>query len=134
MSRVTSRRDARARRAHRRDGTGQATVELALLLPFVVLLVLLIVQLLVVGRNYVLVVHAAREAARAESVDPTGADAARVVARTLPAAQLSLTRRARIGDPTQARVRLTVHTDVPLIGGLLPDVTLSAAVTMRAER
>jgi hypothetical protein len=134
VNRVTARRRATARRARRRDGTGQATVELALLLPFVVMLILLVVQVLVDGRDYVLVVHAAREAARAQSVDPSGADATRAVARTLPGAQLELTRRAHVGDPVQARVRFTVHTDVPLIGALLPDVSLSAAVTMRAER
>jgi hypothetical protein len=126
-------RHACLHRRHR-DADGQATVELALLLPVIVMLVLLVVQMLVIGRAYVLTIHAAREAARAESVDPTGRDAAAAVARALPGARVDLVRRARVGDPVEAIVMYTVHTDVPLIGPLLPDVHLHAAVTMRSER
>ncbi len=113
---------------------GQATVELALLLPFVVMLIMLVVQTLVLGRDYILTVHAAREAARAESVDPTGRDARTSVSRVLPGAHLQIVPRNKIGDPVQATVKYTVHTDVPLIGVLLPDVSLAASVTMRSER
>ena len=49
---------------------GQSTVEVALLLPFVALLLLAVVQVGLVARDQVLVVHAAREAARAAAVDP----------------------------------------------------------------
>jgi TadE-like protein len=126
--------DARDARLHHRRERGQATVELALLLPVIVMLLLLVVQMLVVGRDYVVTIHAAREAARAESVDPTGRDATAVVARTLPGAHLVLVPRARVGDPVRAIVRYTVHTDVPLVGPLLPDVDVHATVTMRSER
>ena len=49
---------------------GQATVELALVLPLVVFGLLAILQVGLVVRDQVAVVHAAREAARAASVDP----------------------------------------------------------------
>ncbi|MGH9185287.1 MAG: TadE family protein, partial [Acidimicrobiales bacterium] len=44
---------------------GQATVELALVLPFVALVLLAVAQTALVVRAQVLVTHAAREAARA---------------------------------------------------------------------
>ena len=62
---------------------GQATVELALGLPVVCIGVLLVLQLALVGRDAVLVAHAAREAARAAAVDPTRR-AAEIRARKLP--------------------------------------------------
>ena len=49
---------------------GQATVEFALLLPVLVLALLAVLQVAFVVRDQVAVVHAAREAARAASVDP----------------------------------------------------------------
>ena len=56
-------------RRRRGDG-GQASVELALVLPLVVLLLLAVVQLGLLVRDQILVVHAAREAAREAAVDP----------------------------------------------------------------
>ncbi len=53
-----------------RDDRGQATVELALVLPLVALVLAALVQAVVVARDQLLVVHAAREAARAAAVDP----------------------------------------------------------------
>ena len=47
---------------------GQSTVELAIALPVVVMLVLGLVQSALVLRDHLLVVHSAREAARAASV------------------------------------------------------------------
>ena len=47
------------------DDAGQAAVEVALVLPFLALVLLLVVQTALVVRDQVLVVHAAREAARA---------------------------------------------------------------------
>jgi hypothetical protein len=54
---------------------GQASVELALVLPVVVLLLLLAVQAGLLARDRVLGVHAARAAARAVVVDPREAAA-----------------------------------------------------------
>ena len=58
------------RRICRSDASGQATVEAALVLPFIVMLLLAVVQVGLLARDQVLVTHAAREAARAAAVNP----------------------------------------------------------------
>jgi Flp pilus assembly protein TadG len=110
-----------------REG-GQATVEVALLLPLLALLLLAVVQVGLVVRDQVLVTHAAREAARAAAVDPQ-----------LAAAREGATAAARL-DPDRLEVELsgsTVRyrspTRVPLIGPMLGDRTLVAEATMRVE-
>ena len=124
-------------RTRRGDG-GQATVELALVLPLVALVVLSALQVGLVLRDHVLVVHAAREAARAAAVadtDRSGAatEGARRSAALDPGAlQVDA---VDVGGGEWVRVELayTNGTDVPLVGVLLPDVTLRADATMRAE-
>jgi hypothetical protein len=59
-----------------RGDEGQAAVEVALVLPLVATLLLLVVQTALIVRDQVLVVHAAREAARAAAVE-AGDDAPR---------------------------------------------------------
>jgi len=117
-----------------RPGGGQATVELACILPAVMLLVLLLVQAALLVRDQVLTINAAREAAREASV---GSPHARVVAaanRVLDGAVVEVERAARIGEPVRARVTFVARTDVPLVGALLPEVELVSTATMRAER
>ena len=58
-------------RSGRRAEHGQASVELALVLPVLMGLVVLLGQAGLVAKDYVLVAHAAREAVRAAVVDPT---------------------------------------------------------------
>ena len=58
------------RRARRRAEHGQASIELALVLPVLLGLVVLLGEAGLVVKDYVLVAHAAREAARAAVVDP----------------------------------------------------------------
>jgi Flp pilus assembly protein TadG len=117
---------------------GQATVELAIGLPVVLVGVLLVVQVGLVLADQVRAVQAAREGARTAAVD-SRAGAARRAA--IDAAGLASSR-ARVevgsrGPPgTDVRVRVTYRapTDVPLAGALLPDITLRAEATMRVER
>jgi Flp pilus assembly protein TadG len=116
---------------------GQAAVELALALPLVALLLLLVVQLGVVVRDELLVVHAAREAARAAAVHPTAAaagDAARA-AGGLDATRLTVAVTRSGGDPPIVRATLTYRegTAVPVVGPLLPSVTLRSSVSMALE-
>lgn len=112
---------------------GQATVELALALPLLCLLVLAVVQVGVVVRDRLAVQLAAREAARAAVV------AADPVAAGTPAAQRAVQLRplqVRVeasGDTVTVTVTYLEPTDVPLIGALLPDVEVSATVTMAVE-
>src|SRR3546814_15993680 len=55
---------------------GQASVELALLLPVVVFLLLAVLQVGLLARGLVLFTHASREAARAAATDPAPTAAA----------------------------------------------------------
>jgi Flp pilus assembly protein TadG len=124
-------------KCRRRVERGQATVELALVLPLAVIFALVVVQLGVVAKDLVLVGHAAREGARAAAVDPTVASArAAVVSSSSLAADrlsVSLSGGTGPGDATTVEVRYRAPTTVPLVGALLPDVSLRASVTMRVE-
>lgn len=124
-------------RREREDG-GQAAVELALVLPLVMLLLLGLVQLGLLVRDQILVVHAAREAAREAAVDP-GAEAARRAAAassTLDAGRLTVTASGRgaAGSRVKVEVAYRAPTAVPLVGAALGDLTLRASATMRVER
>ena len=117
---------------------GQAAVELALVLPLVVMLLLALVQLGVVVRDQILVVHAAREAARAAAVesDPGAASAAAADGSGLAASRLhvDVTGRAGPGSRVAVSVAYRSPTDVPLVGAAVADVTLRGRATMRVER
>jgi len=126
-------------RSARRPGPerGQATVELALCLPLVLLAVLLVVQVGLVVRDQLRVVHAAREAARQAAVDPSvdGARAAAIAGARLDAGRttVQLSGGGGPGSRITAVVAYRAPTDVPLVGSLVPDPTLKAEVTMRVE-
>lgn len=117
-----------------RSSPGQATVEVALLLPVVCLLLLAVVQVGLVVRDQVLVTHAAREAARAAAVDPTEAAArdGAVGAAGLDPARLVVDLTEADGRVT-ATVTYRAPTEVPLVGALLGDRSLQASVTMALE-
>ena len=117
-----------------RDEGGQATVELALCLPVIVLLGLLLLQVALLARDEVAVVHAAREAARAASVDPDPARAEAAAHHVLPGAHVELGPRPDIGGELTVTVTDRSRTDVPLVGPLLGDPELRASVTIRVER
>ena len=118
---------------HRRE-RGQATVEFALLLPVLVLALLSVLQVALVVRDHVAVVHAAREAARAASVDPDPSRAVRAAHRTLPGAEVHVGERPPVGGSITVDVSYTSHTDLPLVGPLFPDPTLRSRVVMRVEK
>lgn len=113
---------------------GQATVEFALLLPLVLLVLLAIVQTGLVARDQVMVVHAAREAAREASVDAGIARVLAAVRRVLPDAVVSVDPDAGVGAPRAVEVTYVSRTELPLVGVLYPDPSLTARVVMRAER
>jgi Flp pilus assembly protein TadG len=116
---------------------GQATVEAALVLPLVVTLLLAVIQVGLLVRAEVLVTHAAREAARAAAVDadPQAAARAASAATALEPKRMTVNVQGRNGPGSRVRVEVTytAPTDVPLVGGLLGDVTLKATATMRVE-
>lgn len=112
----------------------QASVELALALPIITLLALLLVQVALLGRDQLAVVHAAREAARAASVDADPGAAREAARRVLPGARVHTGRRPAPGRPLTATVTYRSPTDVPVVGRLLPDRVISARAVMRVER
>jgi Flp pilus assembly protein TadG len=116
-----------------RHDRGQATVELALCLPLLFLFLLGIVQLVVIVRDQFAVQLAAREAARAAAV-ATSSDAAaqRAANRAVTLRPLMVLTSASI-DTVTVTVSHVTHTDVPMIGALLPDITVSAKATMALE-
>jgi Flp pilus assembly protein TadG len=120
----------------RREG-GQATVEVALLLPLVATMLLAVVQVGLVVRDQVLVTHAAREAARAAAVDPTldvAREGAEAAARLDPARlDVDLAGSTDPGGRLSVIVRYRSPTDVPLVGQLIGDRTVTAEATMRVE-
>jgi TadE-like protein len=128
-------------RRHASRGTGdegQAAVELALVLPLVAILLLALVQVGLVVRDQILVLHAAREAAREAAVD-AGADVparAAAASSTLDASRLTVESSGRGGPGSRVRIDVSYRapTDVPLVGGAIPDITLEASASMRVER
>jgi Flp pilus assembly protein TadG len=117
-----------------RGDDGQGAVEVALALPVLVMLMLGVVQVVLVARDQLAVVHAARESARAAAVvggTTAGAQTAGRSATALDPARLDIT--VAGGEVVKATVRYRSPTDVPLVGRLLPDVLVSATAVMQRE-
>ncbi|MBK5330344.1 MAG: pilus assembly protein [Ilumatobacteraceae bacterium] len=112
---------------------GQAAVELALCLPLLFIFLLGIVQLVVIVRDQLAVQLAAREAARAAAVAaPYAAAAEGAAGRAVTLRPLDVVTRTSDGTVTVTVSHVTA-TDVPLIGALLPDITITATATMALE-
>lgn len=115
---------------------GTATIEFALLLPVLLLVILAVVEIAVVARTQLEVVNAAREGARhaATSADPQVAVSA---ARTAlgpraDAARITVTRPDVVGRAATVVVRLSHRVGAPVFGGYV--VELSGRASMRVER
>ena len=117
-----------------RGQSGQTTAELALLFPAVLLLVLVLIQAALVLRDDLALTSAAREAARAASLDPDPARAEQAAAAVLPGATVRSETRPAVGELVKVRVRYRSPTTLPLVGPLLPDPVLVARAAMRVER
>ena len=122
----------------RRGQAGQSTVELALVLPVVLVLALALVQVGLVVRDQVRVTHAAREGARAAAVSGDPASARRAIDRNVGLApdrlDVDTDERGDHAGLVTVTVTYVVVTDLPLIGPLLPDLPLTGEATMRVER
>jgi hypothetical protein len=103
-------------------------------LPLVVMAALMVIQTALVVRDQIGVVHAAREAARAASVDTDPDRAVRAAHRTMPGAAVDVSERPKIGGDITVTVRYRSVTNLPLVGALYPDPELRASATMRAEK
>jgi Flp pilus assembly protein TadG len=123
----------------RSDERGSAVVEFALVMPLLLLVALALVQIAVVGRDRLVLEHAARTGARQASVDPDDAAVRQVVddaaAPLDPAGVVvEIHRGGAFGDPVVVRVAYDVPVAMPLAGWLLPvSVHLGTEVAMRQE-
>lgn len=121
-----------------RTESGQATVELVLLLPVLVFLALVLVQIGLLASDNVRLWHAAREAARVGAVDddPTAIrDAAERAGLAPISVRVEPIPQARVqGDPLTVYVTYRPVARMPLLGRLLGGVEMSAIATMRIEQ
>jgi Flp pilus assembly protein TadG len=114
---------------------GQSTVELALLLPVLALLLAAVVQVVVVARDELRVVQAARVAARAVIVQPD-ADAALRAVRDSGTDLRGLTVRVTGSRRRDGLATVTVSarpTAVPLVGLAVAGVRLTERFVVRVE-
>ncbi len=114
---------------------GQATVEVALAVPLLAIVILVGLQIALVVRDQIAVIAAAREGARAAAVAPDSTSAAlAAVGRTaaLPAAgrRVHVSRAAGLVTVT---VDYQSPTDLALVGTFLPDITVRGSATMAIE-
>jgi hypothetical protein len=117
---------------------GQATVELALALPILAVILAAMLEAGMIGLDQLRLWHAAREAARIAVVDPN-LDEIREAAERSGLAPLDVTvepdtYRRTSGGPLTVRLAYQPSGHVPLIGAIVDDVTLGAEATMRIER
>lgn len=117
----------------RDDDRGQAVVELAVALPFVVIVALGVLQVGVVARDRIALEFAAREAARAASVSADPVAAASAAARRVTSLT-PLTVDVQVGgDVVRVEVSYVNETDVAMIGTAIGDVELTATASMMLE-
>lgn len=112
---------------------GQAVVELALVVPLVLVLLLGVVQVTVVAAEQLAVWHAAREGARAAAVAAAPLDAATAAAHATTGLEPLDVTAVVAGGMVSVTVAHTDGTEIPVIGALLPSVTLRATVRMALE-
>jgi Flp pilus assembly protein TadG len=127
---------------NRRPDTGQAAVELALVLPLLVVLLLGLVQVGLVVRDQVLLVHAAREAARQLAVADTSDNDDNATARRAALAAVGSGLRAELLTlaVTERAGRVAVRAgyrapiEVPLVDFAARYVPLTAFAEMTREK
>ena len=115
--------------------TGQSTVEFALVLPFVMLLLLGLLQAGLLLRDQLVVAGAAREGAREAAVTADRGRIQNAAQRAAPSLDLvvQVTRGAKRGDAARVQVKAR-PTGLPLVGGIVTGRTVSADAVMRVER
>ncbi len=95
---------------------------------------LAVIQVGLLVRDHLAVVHASREAVREASVEPNPARAVAAARRTLPGADVEVAARPAVGESISVEVSYRAVTDVPLVGLLFPDPVLHHRAVMRVER
>lgn len=120
------------------DARGQSTVELALCLPALAVVLGLVVEVGLIASDQARLWHAAREAARVAIVDPDGAAARAAAERSgLGEVEMSIEPEPRYrvqGRPLDVSLTYRPDGHVPLVGELFGGVELHSTVSMRIEQ
>jgi Flp pilus assembly protein TadG len=116
--------------------SGSAVVEFALVLPLILVLLLGLVEVAVIARTEIQLVHATREGAREAAASPDTSRAAAAVRGALgsrgSAARIAISRPATVGQSAVVTVSMPYRVVTPIFGGFT--VTLSSRAVMRIER
>lgn len=116
--------------------SGAATVELALLLPLLVVILVGVTELAVAARTQLELMNAAREGSRVAAVNPEPADAVAAAETALgdvaANARIGVSRPNVVGEPAVVTVAVQ-HRIVPIFFGGA-SVELRAKAAMRVER
>lgn len=111
---------------------GQAVVEFALTLPLVMLTICLVVEVGAITIDQIRLVHLCRDATRAASLSADPVSAAREAVATSDADDIDVV--VTVDDEVvTVSLRRLHRPEVPLIGTLLPDVTLHERLSMHTE-
>ena len=122
-------------KARSKTEEGQSTVEFALVLPLVLILILGLLQIGVLVRDQIMVLGAAREGVREAIVTPDHGAISAAASNAAPGLKLSVqvNRGSERGEP--ARVNVSAPpVQLPLIGEIVSGMTLKASATMRIEK
>ena len=117
-------------------GRGSASVELALVLPLVLLVLIAGLELTLLARTRLELVAAAREGARVAATNPDPSRAVQAVREALPEpaasrVRVGVTRPRVVGRPAVVEVSYPHQLVTPLLRGW--EVRLSARAVMRVE-
>ena len=118
--------------------SGQATLELALLLPALAVILSVLVQVGLTGVDQVRIWHAAREGARVAAVSSSNKDVETAATRGgLEGLHVEVTPSAsyrRPGEPVTVTVSYAPSWRTPLVGSLIGPNRLTAQASMRIEQ
>lgn len=118
---------------------GSAAVELALVLPLVLMMALALLQVGLLAKDSLVVVQAAREGAREAAVTSDDTRIRQAALRgggglSEERTEVQVDRSGSMGDPVTVHVRYRAPMVVPFVEWLFPDeVLLGSAATMRQE-
>ena len=111
---------------------GQAVVEFALTLPVVMLTICLVAEVGAVTIDQIRLVHLCREATRVASVSADPESAARNFMATANSDDVDI--EVMVSDDVVTVALTRIHrTETPLIGALLPEVTMHEQLSMYTE-
>lgn len=125
----------RARRQRRHSEAGQSTVEFAIILPMLLLVLLGLLQGALVIRDSLALANAARIGARAASVDPRASAVQESLHRSgieIPEQAIRLSPEAQTGSIGTIQISRPL-TKVPIVGVALNSVVLSERMSFFVE-